>query len=886
MALSQDTRVMKIRTPLGKDVLLLAAFEATEEMSRPFSVVAELLHEGTPGGEEVKEIDPSSILAKSVCIEIEQRDKTKRYFNGIVSRFEQRNRDDRFTHFQMEIVPKVWLLSQRSQSRIFQHMTIPDILRKVFEGITIAWNLRGRYEKRNYCVQYRETDLDFAMRLMEEEGIFYFFKHTDQEHEMVIGDEVGAYGTCPVKSTVSFDLNIPRDDDFVSLVRTWIVNYRLQTGKVTYWDHNFELPYKKLEDSKETVFPLEIKNKLEVYDYPGRYAQIYDGIDKSGGEQASELEKIFTERAHATNKAMQAIDSRYKIISGAGDCASFTSGHKFTLENHPIASSNREYVLTSVSHSATQSPDYASEDSVLDPYDNSFTCIPAAAGSIFRPGQITPKPVIPGAQTATVVGPAGEEIFTDKYGRVKVQFHWDRDGKLDPDSSCWIRVAQTWSGKKWGTMFIPRIGMEVVVSFIEGDPDRPIITGCVPNPDMMPPYTLPDEKTKSTIKTNSSTGGGGFNELRFEDKKGEEEIFIHAEKNMDIRIKHDKKELVINDRHTIVEKNSFEEGRGDSSYKLSGDSRTEMGGSSSTKVGGDIDTKVGGKYALDAGGEIHLKAGMKVVIEAGTQITLKVGGNFVDIGPAGVTIVGTLVNINSGGAAGSGSGCSTTAPTAPKEAGKAEAGSQAAKPPPPPGAGSTTGTAAAMGGAAGSGAPTVDAGTGSGSGGSGGSTGAGTGGSGAGSGSGGGAGGSGGAEPGQAEAGYPGGYGGGMTGEDAKIGGGTGGDTGGNTGGGAADPGQAEAGYPGGYGGGMTGEGAKIGGGTGGDTGGHSGAGAGEPIPPSGTGSSAGQSGDQTDQEGNLGGQWGESDAGQRSGEAGSNNPPDDEEPVPATGGF
>jgi type VI secretion system secreted protein VgrG len=375
---------------------------------------------------------------------------------------------------------------------------------------------------------------------------------------MIIGDHVGAHIDCPVNSTFTFDFEQPGELDFIPTVRAWIVNHRMQTGKVTFWDHKFELPYKNLDASQPSLFSLENKDKLEVYDYPGGYSRKFDGIDKSGGEQPSELNKIFQENAKTASLAMEAIDARYKIISGASDCGSMTPGHRFNLINHP-GSQDGAYVLTSVSHTATQSPDYNSEDTVLDPYDNSFTCIPAAAGVTFRPGQITPKPTVEGVQTATVVGPAGEEIFTDKYGRVKVQFHWDRHGRHDADSSCWMRVAQNWAGKKWGTIFIPRIGMEVIVDFMEGDPDQPIIIGSVYNADTMPPYTLPDEKTKSTIKSNSSKGGGGFNEFRIEDKKGDEQIFIHAEKDLDIRVKNDKKEIIKRDRHIIVENNSFEE---------------------------------------------------------------------------------------------------------------------------------------------------------------------------------------------------------------------------------------------------------------------------------------------------------------------------------------
>jgi type VI secretion system secreted protein VgrG len=311
----------------------------------------------------------------------------------------------------------------------------------------------------------------------------------------------------------------------------------------------------------------------------------------------------------------------------------------------------------------------------------------------FRAARTTAKPTINGPQTATVVGPAGEELWTDKYGRVKVQFHWDRYGRKDENSSCWIRVAQSLAGKKWGAFGLPRIGQEVVVQFLEGDPDRPIITGCVYNADYMPPYGLPDEKTKLTFKTCSSKGGGGFNEIRLEDKKGEEQIFIHGEKNQDTRIKNDAFEWIGNDRHLIVvndqyEKvenhkhltvtgNQLEEVSGDKHQKVKGDHNQKIDGTLSIEAGMDMQERVGTKHALDAGTEIHLKAGMKVVIEAGMQLTLKVGGNYITIDPMGVSIQGTMLKLNSGGSAGSGSGSSPDspqAPTAPQEADTAQAG--------------------------------------------------------------------------------------------------------------------------------------------------------------------------------------------------------------------
>jgi type VI secretion system secreted protein VgrG len=293
----------------------------------------------------------------------------------------------------------------------------------------------------------------------------------------------------------------------------------------------------------------------------------------------------------------------------------------------------------------------------------------------------TQKPIVHGSQTAVVVGPAGEEIFTDKYGRVKVQFYWDREGQVDDASSCWVRVSQSWAGNKWGAVFLPRIGMEVIVHFLEGDPDQPIITGCVYNPAAMPPYTLPDEKTKSTIKTDSSKGSGGFNEIRFEDKKGSEQLFFHAEKNQDIRVKNDTLTFIGHDAHLIVENEQFEMVKKDKHLKVTGDRNEQVDGSISVKSAVDIDTKAGTKFAVDAGTEIHLKSGTTLTLETSASLTLKVGGNFININSGGIFISGTMVMINSGGAAGSGSGSNPDPPKQAKEADKAEPGSKPELPP-------------------------------------------------------------------------------------------------------------------------------------------------------------------------------------------------------------
>ncbi|MFQ5412130.1 MAG: type VI secretion system Vgr family protein, partial [Phycisphaerae bacterium] len=404
---------------------------------------------------------------------------------------------------------------------------------------------------------------------------------------------------------------------------------------------------------------------------------------------------------------MHSLDSGYKVLTGSSDCVSLTAGHKFTLAGHPTGSMNGEYMVTSIRHEAEQNPTYVTDDEVEEPYMSSFSCIPHGAGAPpYCPPRKTGRPVIQGTQTATVVGP--EEIFTDKYGRVKVQFHWDREGQNDSDSSCWVRVAQLWASNGWGSMFIPRVGMEVVVHFLDGDPDRPIITGCVYNPETMPAYTLPDEKTKSGVKSNSSTGGGGFNEFRIEDKKGEEQIFIHAEKDIDIRVKNDAKEIVLNDRHLKIENNQHEEVSRDKHLKVGGDLNEEVTGTVSLTTQ-NLQQKIRQSYALDATQEAHVKGGLNVVVESNTSLTMKVGGTFININSGGIFIKGTMVMINSGGAAGSGAGASPASPEEPLEADDAVAGSEVraprSSPPPPPKNYTALGTALA--GASQSGTPFV-----------------------------------------------------------------------------------------------------------------------------------------------------------------------------------
>ena len=676
---TQKNKLLSITTPLGEDYLLLNKMRVEERVSELFEINVELLYdEEEDDAFDLTIVEDTQILGKTVSISIEQRGGVKRTLTGMVNNFTLSGRNRRFTAYYATIVPHVWRLTQSVQSRIFQHLSVPDILRKVFAGYEVNYQLQSEYKARNYCVQYQESDFAFASRLMEEEGIAYYFEHAAEKEKLVLRDDFKTPEDCPSKSEIAIYNEDLTAEIFEQVISQWHIDYQLQSGKRVLWDNHFQLPNKKLEAEKTSIFNAGGNQKIEVYNYKGGYAKKYD-------ESNGDLGDIFQDNQKTAENITKSLDAQHKTASGESDCCTLTPGYRFQLRNHPNKDFNIQYVILSVKHEAEQSPEYLVGDVLPKAYENEFTCIPHGSGQPeFVPPQKTPKPRIYGSQTAFVVGPSGEEIYTDKYGRVKAQFHWDRDGKANEDSSCWIRVAQTWAGNKWGAMFLPRVGMEVIVQFLEGDPDQPIITGCVYQPEAMPPYTLPDEKTKSTIKSNSSKGGEGFNEFRFEDKKGSEQIFIHGEKDLDVRIKHDRKEIIKNDSHLIVEKNQFEKVKGDKHLIVTGDQSEKVGGAVSLKVGTAAQIKTGTKYAVDAGMEVHLKSGMSMTLETGTNLTLKVGGNFININPAGIFIKGTLVMLNSGGAAGSGGGSSPTAPTEAKEAATADSGQKVKSAPPPP----------------------------------------------------------------------------------------------------------------------------------------------------------------------------------------------------------
>jgi type VI secretion system secreted protein VgrG len=538
---AQTERPLKITTPLGPDILLLRGFQCREEISRPFELKAEMV------ADRKDEVLFHQIIGQSVTVEMRLLDDSKRYFNGIVKGFSQAARDETFVHFRADVVPKLWLLSKKVRSRIFQHLTVPDILKQLLIGFDVNYDITGVYYQRDYCVQYRESDLDFASRLMEEEGIYYFFKHSDGDHQMMVSDNSSKHPAVPGESTAIYE-------EVVGEVRTdmrvtgWEKIQEVRAGECTLWDYCFELPTNHLDAKEKTIVSVPVgkvthkldlaNGDLEIYDHPGRYAQRFDGIDPSGGDRPADISHIFEDRARTVRLRMEQEEVLGIRIDGKSDCGQFTAGHKFRLERHFDADAS--YLLTRVEHEA-RDQSYRSGDAGISAfsYENRFTCIPETLR--YRPQRETPVPAIAGMQTATVVGPPGEEIFVDKYGRVKVQFHWDREGKLNADSSCWLRVAQVWAGKGWGGFFWPRVGHEVVVIFEEGDPDQPLIIGSVYNHDNMPPFKLPLRKKLGGIKSASvnRTSKENFNGIVFFDEKGHEHTSIHSERHMTLHAEFD-----------------------------------------------------------------------------------------------------------------------------------------------------------------------------------------------------------------------------------------------------------------------------------------------------------------------------------------------------------
>lgn len=576
---------------------LVVDFSARERLSNPFEIDVTLASE-----EEIKLADG---VGKVALLTIESADHD-RTMHGIVNRFVQTGVNGRFFLYQARVVPQLWLLSLARDCRIFQNKSVPDIVRQTLEdsgmtGDLFDFRLQVSYAPREYCVQYRESDLDFISRLLEEEGIFYFFEHSKEKHLLVFGDGAVNYQPIAGQAEVIFNPGSAMVAEEEAVVAFQLAR-QIRTGKYTLRDFNFEKPSLDL-----TADHSDKENKrLEAYDFPGEYATTDEG--RRLAQVRLQEAVLFKERAEGKSVVPRLVP-----------------GFTFSLNSHVIEGFNQEYLLTSVVHHGAQPQVLAEKASAADGtrYENLFEAIPSAV--TFRPERRTAKPVVEGVQTAIVTGPSGEEIYPDKHGRVKVQFHWDRLGQNDENSSCWIRVSQLWAGAGWGAMFIPRIGQEVIVDFVEGDPDRPIITGRVYHGTNTPPYGLPGEKTKSTIKSDSTTGGGGSNELRFEDKKGSEEIYLHGQKNWTIAIENDKNQTVGNNESLSVGSNRTKRVGNDQSETIGVNKTIDVGANHTETIGVNKTETIGVNASLTVGANQTEAVAYVKAVTIGTAYQITVG---------------------------------------------------------------------------------------------------------------------------------------------------------------------------------------------------------------------------------------------------------------------
>ena len=590
---AQHNTFLKVSTPLGTDELVLDAMEATEGISEMFKLT---LHMRSLSSD----LDASKMIGNAVTVTMKIPDGPERYFNGIATRFIQSGGEDGLAHYTAEVVPKLWLLTLSSDRAIYQAKTIPDIIKAVLGdfGITFETKLTGTYTALDYCVQHDETSLAFISRLMESVGIFYFFTFKDGAHTMVLADASTAHVACTDAAKVRF---FPESgsDHMIDTIASFELENRLVTQKHSLGDYDPSKPSTALDANASGSL-----GKGELLEWPGKHFTL------AAGNARAKLR-------------VEASQLQAQELRGNGYVYPFTAGTKFTLSGHFRTSLNSTYVIRRVQHFARN-----------DMYRNRFEAFLATVP--FRPQRLTPLPRVAGSQTALVVGPANEEIWTDKDGRVKVQFYWDRVGKKDEKSSCWVRVAQSAAGKGFGTLFMPRIGQEVVISYIDADPDRPLITGSVYNGENATPVTLPTNQTQSVIKTRSSPKGTAGNEIRLEDKKDAEEFYMHAQKDMKVEIENaltttltkgaEIHTLTEGDRTVDVQKGKeIHKVKGTRALTITGDETHDNEGDFKHTVKGDFTLKVTGDFLLDVTGGITIKSAKTVLLNAGSTLTAKAG---------------------------------------------------------------------------------------------------------------------------------------------------------------------------------------------------------------------------------------------------------------------
>jgi type VI secretion system secreted protein VgrG len=636
-------REARIKTEAKGVAFRLRSLHGKEELSRVF------FYDLVVSSDD-NDLKLETLLGTGLTVTIDAHDATVRHFHGLVANASYLGTEGPRSRYAIRLAPWLWFLDTHRDSRIFQNRSVPDIVGSIFEdhGSIADFDprLTESYDPRDYCVQYRESDLNFVCRLLEEEGIYFFFEHREDAHKLVLVDHPSKHNPAPGYATVPYyppDMQRHRERDHLD---GWQSLARVRPGKATLKDFDFENPRQDLTSLEDAPKKHALAD-AEVFDYPGDYLKLDQGDVRA---------RVRLEELQANHKRSQ----------GAGNAAGLCCGNKFKLSGFPRDDQNIEYLLVAVESRTS----VEAERSGADGADEApFRCtIEAHDIKIpYRPERRTRKPFVHGPQTAMVTGPAGDEIYTDKYGRVKLQFHWDREGKKDENSSCWVRVSQSWAGPGFGAMHIPRVGQECVVDFLEGDPDRPIITGRVYNGLAMPPYGLPGSATQSGLKSNSSKGGGGSNELRFEDKKGAEEVYFHAQKDFKAVVEHDGSWHIKNNQTVTIDVNEQQTVHGARTRKVVKAEKVDIeGGLTETiKGGAKLDVTgdrtvtsttaykmeapaltLNGKTTVDIGTKAIKVDGLTIDLKGTATITLSVGGSSIKLDPSGVTILGPLVKIN------------------------------------------------------------------------------------------------------------------------------------------------------------------------------------------------------------------------------------------------
>lgn len=563
-------RAIKVTMPDGSTVDFVS-LHGTECVSQPFElrVMVRCSSELEAG------LQADKLLMQKAVVTLLANGSPLRYFHGLItdvalggSKFGVADYGGRTVDYQITLRPWLWLLSQTSDCRVFQNMTVPAIVQEVCQkaGFTdLRTQLSGSYEPREYCVQFRETDLNFVSRLLEQEGIFYYFEHTDSQHTLVLCDDVASlssfpgYDQVPCSSSGPALLGMADNSDYLT---EWLVEQSVRSGKFATREFDFKTPNAPLSETSSIARDYN-PARFETFDFPSLAAT----PDSGAVERVAKLR-------------VEELQSSQLIARGSGDVRGMAAGRVFTLTHHRKSDFNIKYFVTSTVLSMTEGTDGG-------PGDFTVALEATDAREAYRPPRVTRKPLVHGLQTALVVGPKGQDIYTDDtgFGQIKVQFHWDRQGQMDEHSSCWIRVSQAWAGEGWGALYLPRLGQEVVVAFMDGDPDRPVIVGSLYNGTHKPPFELPANATQSGVKSCSSIDGSPGNVIRFEDKKGSEQLYVQAQKDHQVVVNHDMTTTVTNDQTLTVS--------GNRKISVTGNQTLDVGGNLTISALGTITLKVG-----------------------------------------------------------------------------------------------------------------------------------------------------------------------------------------------------------------------------------------------------------------------------------------------------